>query len=50
MKFKDIDPNKTIDAIICVDSETGLKYLIDRKTNEIICQIIEPIFPRKEIR
>ena len=46
MHYKKIDPEKTMDAQICIDSETGHKYLIDRKTNEIICQLVPP--PRKK--
>ncbi len=28
--------DETLDAIWCVDSETGQEVLIDRKTNEVI--------------
>ncbi len=30
------DPEKTLDAVWCVDSETGERCLIDRKTSQII--------------
>lgn len=30
------DPEKTLDAVWCVDSETGERVLIDRETNQII--------------
>lgn len=33
---KDFDPNKRIEAVWTIDSETGRRYLIDVKTNKII--------------
>lgn len=31
--------DSTLDAIWCIDSETGRKYLIDRKTNKIVAEM-----------
>ncbi len=36
--MKDIDMDKTIDAIWCIDSETGEEVLIDRKDNQILAR------------
>ncbi len=33
-----IDPNERIEAIWCVDSETGEQLLIDRLTNKIVAK------------
>lgn len=38
MDDKKLDLDKTLDAIWCVDSETGQHVLIDRQTNEIIAR------------
>lgn len=35
-KSNAFDPEKTMDAIWCVDSETSKRYLLDRKTGQII--------------
>lgn len=35
-QYQDVD--KTLDAVWCVDSETGRQVLIDRQTNEIIAE------------
>ena len=32
------DVNKTLDAIWCIDSETGEKVLMDRQTNKPIAR------------
>lgn len=31
-----MDMNETLDAVWCIDSETGHKVLMDRKTNKVI--------------
>lgn len=31
-----MDPEKTLDAVWVTDSETGRRYLMDRRTNQII--------------
>lgn len=36
--MKNFDPEKSIDAIWVVDSETSIRYLMDRKTNQIIAK------------
>ena len=33
-----MDVNKTLDAVWCVNSETGEKVLMDRQTNEVIAR------------
>lgn len=33
-----IDPNERVEAVWCVDSETGEHVLIDRLTNKIIAR------------
>ncbi len=33
-----IDPNERIEAIWCIDSETGEQLLIDRLTNKIVAK------------
>lgn len=35
-KSNAFDPEKTIDATWCVDSETGERYLLDNKTGQVI--------------
>lgn len=32
----EFDANKTVDAVWCVDSETGKKFLLDRKTGQVL--------------
>lgn len=32
------DLDKTLDAVWCVDSETGEKVLMDRQTNQVIAR------------
>lgn len=36
MRKKQFDPEQTLDAVWCQDSETGERVLIDRQTNQVI--------------